>query len=764
VGASPTPTLETEQAPAASGLPALPSGVQPPATPGAQPPNPPKPPTPTPAAEAPNRINFDLHFPPSPKDKTGGSAAGSAASLEYKRDDYAVLTGAVKVKYQDIDIAADRAEIDLKARTVTATGNVVVDQGPRRMSGDTLTWDLDLKTGTLSNATAQLDPDYYFTGREIEKTGDDTYAVTDGTFSSCSQKVPDWSFRLGRATVQVEGYARVYNATMKVKKLPVLYTPFILWPAKRDRTSGFLIPNIGFSGNRGFTLGLAYYQVLGRSYDTTFHLDTYSKSFFGVGDEFRYHPTEGTEGQFVGYTVHDPVLKEERWKVQLNHVTEDLPFGMRGVISFLRYSDFNFAHDFERDFNVNTLRSIYSRGFITGNWGPHSLNLLLDDRETFVDTTSTIEQRKLPELEYRLRSTKLGPTPLYLEMRSSIDYLDIARPLSYAGKYSRVDLFPELTLPIRTFPWLSVSVTAGERATFYGDHLDATGQTFTGRPLTETFPVASAEIVGPSFSRIFTADIGPFGKFKHVIEPRFTYNYQGEVKNPQEVPLFDEVDFQQQQNSARVALDNRLLGKPKAGGTDVSAREIFLFEVARNYSFLNLPPTLTSTGDTLTSVPANQASPLEALLRFNPTNTTSLKAQADYDTNFKRLVSTEFSANTSLGKDTVSLSWFTRHFADTGETLGNQVRFGSVLDLFSHHLQLEGQINYDVQLKLLQQQRYVINYTSQCYGLRLELRDFRTATGLTASSLENDREIRLSISLKNVGTFLDLNSRSTNYQ
>jgi hypothetical protein len=50
-----------------------------------------------------------------------------------------------------------------------------------------------------------------------------------------------------------------------------------------------------------------------------------------------------------------------------------------------------------------------------------------------------------------------------------------------------------------------------------------------------------------------------------------------------------------------------------------------------------------------------------------------------------------------------------------------------------------------------------MNYTGQCYGLRLELRDFRAGTGPRT----RDKDIRFSLTLKNVGTFLDLNSRSS---
>ncbi|HZF09153.1 MAG TPA: LPS assembly protein LptD [Thermoanaerobaculia bacterium] len=718
-------------------------------------------PVPTPAPEDPNRIQFNLNFP---KDQGGGSAAGSAASLEYVRETYAVLAGNVKVKYQDIDLSADRAEIDLGTKIVKATGHVIVDQGPRRMSGDTLEFDLETKTGTLSNATAQVQPDYYFTGREISKTGDDTYEVVDGVFSSCSQKTPDWSFKLGRAEVQVEGYAHIHHATFRAKKLPLLYTPYILWPAKRERTSGLLIPNIGYSVTHGALLGLAYYQVLGRSYDTTFHFDDYSKKFYGVGDEFRYNPTEGTFGTFLGYAIHDPDLQKWRWKLELNHITTDLPFDMRGVISYQKASDFDYYRDFERDLSRNTIRSIYSRGFITGNWGPHLLNFLVDDRATFVNlgttTNDEIVQRKLPELEYRLRSTELGKSPFYLQFRGALDYLDVGRPQSYAGRYGRVDLFPELTLPIRTFPWLALSVTGGERLTWYGDKLDTLGQKFTGQSLTRTLPEASAELVGPSFTRIFDG-FGSWSKIKHVIEPRFSYSYEGTVDSPQTIPLFDEVDFQSASNLGTIALDNRILAKPK--DEKESAREVLLFEISRSYSFDRNQPlqqgTITPPTETEPSPQpvTTQQGPFDALVRFNPTRTTSLKAEASYDTLFKHLAATSLSGNVTLGPQTFGLTWFTRYATGTGDKQSDQIGLSGGLEILPGRLHLDTQINYDVVNRVLQLQRYIARWSSQCWGFQLELSDYRTGLGPFAL---RTKDYRFSISLKNVGTFLDLTGRT----
>jgi len=780
-----TPSVPTQQPPVTEGeappATAVPAGAAAPGTaaPGTAPPAtatpgaPAAPAAPVPAAPpgipgaGPDRLEFDIKFP---ADQGGGSAVGSAGDLAYERETTAVLTGGVKLRYQDIEIQADQVSLDQKTKLVTASGSVILDQGPRRLTGDTLDFDLNTKTGKLKNATGQVAPDYYFRGAEVAKTGDDTYTVTDGIFTSCSQEVPDWSFRLGEARVEVEGYAHVRHASLRAKKLPVFYTPYILWPVKSDRTSGLLIPNVGFSDTRGASLGLAYYQVLGRSYDTTFHVDTYTQGYLGLGNEFRYHPTEGTQGAVLGYAVQDPESSDDswRWKAEWNHTTTDLPWGMRGVVQYQDFSDFEFFRDFERDFDRNTLRFIDSRAFVTGNWGPHLLNLLLNQRQTFVGQgiaqgkNDTVEQTKLPELEYRLRSTRIGGSPFYAQFDGSASFLSIDRPGTgagnYSGSYGRVDLFPQVTLPVRSFPWLNLSVGGGGRLTWYGDTLDATTQDrFDGESLTRALPFASAQVVGPSFSRIFDGGVGGMGgfsKFKHVFEPRITYNFLGDFEEQREIPLFDEVDGTRSSNFGRVALVNRLLGKPASELG--SAREILSFELARRYSFDDTQPLQQGQEGGLRV--ETQEGPLEALLRFNPSDKTSLKAEATYSTLFSGLDSTSFSGNLGFGVGNfLGLTWFTNYQPQTGEAVSDQVRFNGSVEVWPSKLRLEAQVNYDVKESFLQQQIFVANWTSQCYGLRLELREFRSLIGPRFS----DKDFRFSLTLKNVGTFLDLTSRSS---
>ena len=629
---------------------------------------------------------------------------------------------------------------------VTATGNVILDQGPRRLAGDTLTFDLGAKTGTLTHATAHVAPDYYFNGAEIAKVGDDSYTVVDGSFTSCEGETPAWSFRVGRAKVDVDGYAHVHSAAMKVKKVPILYTPYMLWPAKSERTSGLLVPNIGYSNLRGSYVGLAYFQTLGRSYDTTLFADNYGKGFVGVGDEFRYRPTDGTTGELRAYAIRDLDLGDDRWKVELDHATNDLPYGMRGVVTLRRFSDFNFFRDFERNIDRKTVRFVESRGFVSGNWGPHLVNLLINDRETFI-TTSTTTDRRLPELDYTLRATQIPHTPLVLKVDSSLAYLSVDRSATYVSDYGRVDALPQLSLPFRPAPWFSGSLSGGGRFTWYGDSLDSTGQGFTGDSLTRTVPVAGLDLIGPSFSRVFGKEGG--ARFKHIIEPRFTYSYQGDYAETSAIPAFDEIDTLGSGNVARFSLINRVKAKPAptTEGAGSSAVEAFSLEIARSYSFDDTRP-LEVAADGRTS----QAGPLDAILRFNPGRAVDVRATASYSVLNRQLSQTSLASTFQLSRASLDLRWYTRFGAASGKTLSNQVRFGTTVNALPGRLSLQAAVNYDIELQNVLDQRYQIQFNAKCYGVRFEVRQFD-------ASDRQATDYRLAFSLKNVGTFLDLTGR-----
>ncbi|MFQ5349262.1 MAG: LPS assembly protein LptD [Thermoanaerobaculia bacterium] len=692
------------------------------------------------------RINFDIPFP---EEHGGGSAVGSAETVETEGENLVVASGGVEFRYRDSLLQAQRLEVDRSSRDVVAEGEVILDQGPRRITGTRLEFNLDSRTGRVENARVFADPDVYFSGTEVALLGEDVYRVKQGVVTSCIKESPGWSFRTANARVKLEGFARMRNTTMRVKKMPVLYLPYLVMPAKSERAAGFLFPNFGSSQQRGSYLGLAWFQPFGDSYDTTLFLDLYSENFTGLGTEIRYLPSESSGGRLEAYAIEDPGESETRWKVAWDHTSSDLPLGFRGVIRVRDFSDFNFFRDFERDINNAAIRRIESTGFLSGNWGSHSLNILLNENEAFYAGGDSVIGRQLPEIEYRLRSQQLGSLPLYLDLVSSINYISIQRGNLFDETYTRMDLFPQLTIPLSTLPWLSVSVTGGERVTAYEDSLTEDG-TFGGGSLTRSFPTANARIVGPSFSRVFDKGIGKFAKFKHIFEPQWAYIYVGEFEEQSRVPRFDEVDVLRSTQVWGYSLINRVLAKPEDEDKFGGPREILSLAINQGFSLDDTQPLQSSRDGTVTS----QEGPIGAELRFNPSRTVSLEARANYSTLFSNLLSTSLSTSFGIGRHGFGLSWFTRYDAESGEETSDQARLSASIEILPRRLTYGTQVSYDIFLDVVQSSRHALIFNGQCWGFRLEYAE------LNRFNQANDYDIRLALSLKNVGTFLDLTGGS----
>ncbi len=693
-----------------------------------------------------NRITFQI---PMPLEQGGGTAVGSAETVETVGERLVVASGGVEFRFREMRLQAQRVEVDRVSRDVRAEGEVILDEGPRRLTGSEMTMNLDSRTGQITNAKVFADPDIYFSGAEVEMLGNDVYNVKNGEVTSCLEDNPGWSFRTSNARVRLEGLARLRNTTMRVKGAPVFYLPYMVFPAKSERAAGLLFPNLGFSQQRGDYLGLAYFQPFGPSYDATLFLDLYSEQFYGLGTEIRYRPSETTTGWFEGYAIEDPLEEVTRWKLAWDHSSDDLPLGFRGVVRLRDFSDFDFFRDFERDFNNITIRRVESAGFLSGNWGAQSLNILVSQNEAFISSQDSVVARQLPEIEYRLRSQQLGDLPLYLDLLSSVNLISVRRGDLFDVSYSRADLYPQLTLPLSTLPWLSLSVTAGERVTIYEDSVNEELTGLGGGSLTRTFPTAGALVVGPSLSRVFNKSLGSFAKFKHIFEPRWGYSYIGDFEEQNRVPLFDEVDTLRAQNIFGYALVNRLLAKPKDEELMGGPREILSFEINQAFSLDEQQPLQRSRDGKLSTTEG----PLGALLRFNPTQQLSLEARATYSTLFGNLESTSLSGGVGGDRVGVGLAWFTRYDAETGDERSDQIRLSTSFELWRDRLTFNSSVNYDVLADFVQSHGHSLIFNGQCWGFRLDYWSFR-------SVLREEYDFRFALSLKNIGTFLDLTGGS----
>jgi lipopolysaccharide assembly outer membrane protein LptD (OstA) len=506
--------------------------------------------------------------------KPGEAPEMSAGRIEQTAPGEFLLTGDVDLRYGTARLLADTARYSEATRTAVAEGNVVIQFKQNEISGDSVEVNLDSGYASIENARAYMEPDVIVDAERLERIAEDTYRITHGKITTCTQPTPYWSFSVSKAVVRLGGYARMTNASFKLGHVPSFWSPYLVWPVKEDRAAGLLLPQFGFSGSRGAFLGNALYVPLGRSMDATFQLDLFNGTISdgveqlsqsGQGLEFRYVPSQSGSGILTGYHLIErfrtapgaDVETRSRYRVNLAH-TQRLPQGFKLLTDLNTVSDLDYFQDFEREITATTNPTVLSLIDLSRLSGPLALNVRLSRQLQYLGAdpytldTEDLTLWRLPELELRGRGIRLGRSRFYLNFISSAGGLGRrARTVDDDGRmstdqvtYGRLDFFPSISGNFTPVPWLDISPSVSLRETLYtasdqapGSELDPNGPALRR----EAFRLG-VRVVGPRLFRIFGGDDPGASQYKHTFEPSVSYDYAPEVTGAGQVIPFDEID------------------------------------------------------------------------------------------------------------------------------------------------------------------------------------------------------------------------------
>ena len=690
---------------------------------------------------------------------TGDLVTLDAVHQQWVQDTLWCGQGDVRASYQDITLRCDQVEVDLATMRMHATGNVILDQGQSRVACSHMDFDLRSKTGTFYEVDAFFPPVYHFRGEEMEKLDEDHYRFHRGTFTSCdlSSKAPPWSIDVEDALVQLEGYGHFRDATMKVRGVPIFYTPRLLWPVKRDRAAGFLVPSFGFSSQNGLFVGNSFFWPISRSFDTTLFANLYTKNYLGLGSEVRWAPADHGYGELSDQFIWDRATRRWEWRADGKY-DQLFPDGYTLHAQLQDLSDVNFFQEFGGTSLQSLNRTLLSYFNLARTWGPQAFTFRSDYNQTFyTDPTSGITSEvtldRLGEVEYRLRSTRIGSTALYVAGDGVADEFQVDKSATLRGRYGRIDLFPTLSLLTPGLAWLNITPTIGARETYYTAQYSSDDSHFVDDPVSRHYGTAVVDIVGPSFSRVWTEANGD--KLKHLIEPRVEYTYisnpGGNLDNPASspIPVFDERDSVLVTNEVTWTFGNYLLLKSGTAGS----RQVASLEISQPYSLSN-PLTAARniydpvTGALTDTLPASQKLPLDIWLRVSPLPTATIDSRADFDPVTHKLSTTSFTGGYTSGLNGINLTWFSS-YDPTGQVTSSQTRLFFSLGPKAGPWRLESQIAYDLHQKELLDHKYILRWRGSCWSAVFQYHDYRIAP-------YQQRDYRISIDLTGLGTFLDI--------
>lgn len=368
-----------------------------------------------------------------------------ADSIEYDsaRSVY-VARGNVRIREGDEQLTADWVMFSTETRQGLASGNVVHVDGPDRMTGDFLQFDIDSFRGFARQGVLTSEESQYVMGaREIRKTGEQTYTFEEGDFTTCDcpdgGEVP-WKLEAEHAELDFDGFATARNTTFEMFGVPVLWLPWAAYPLKRERQSGFLLPEFNSTNRSGFDVGLPFYWAVSHDLNLTLTPQYLQKRGVKGKAEAEWHTSYGAVGELFFTMLSDQDVDpddpqepfdELRWAVDSKQ-TWDLPLGYEGRVDANLMSDNRFTRDFRDMREYIYDRYLESTGFVSrshfaGGW-LHSLAgaRYADDLQSpdDLDRDDALVQR-LPELSLKMLSKPLltmGPVRVVASMDADYTY------------------------------------------------------------------------------------------------------------------------------------------------------------------------------------------------------------------------------------------------------------------------------------------------------------------------------------------------------
>ena len=677
-----------------------------------------------------------------------GTVTLNAESQEQLEKGHVRAIGYVDIASGDIRLSADQVDFWNEEMRVVAEGNVVFQQGDQKIVGDRMEVHLDNGTGKFYNAYGSAGSDLFFRGELVEKVGEDTYVVHRGAFTSCAQPTPRWNFTSGKATIRRDHHVALHNAFLRVKSIPVFYVPFLYYPInEEDRSTGFLLPQIGNSSYKGFLVSQGFFWAINRSMDATVTGDYFERNGLGLGMDYRYVLSGASRGEVESYFLRDKEANQEDWQIK-TAVGQEIPGGFSAVARVDYFSSFDFQQQFQESFQAVTQRSKRATVTVSRSWSAYTFRFLYDRNETSFPTSVSFREI-LPRVSFDSRSTRIGPTPILFSFRTQAS--QFSRDLRQDRfEYQRFDALPTISYPFTSWPFLTVRTSFTTRFTRYTQRLDATG-TPVEDPLDRQYNEVEVDLRGPTFSRIFnTPDNGYAERYKHVIEPQLVWSYRSLVEDFDSIPKFDSEDYVPGTNQFSLSIVNRFLAKRQIGqNAQAVPYEFLTWTVAQRY-FLQVDaslydrqfstPFFTEDGE-----PSNY-SPVTSKFYFRPHARLSAIWNLEYDVNFRRMRSTSVVASFA-GRTWGSVSGSLAQSVQltTGAERRN-LRGATNLNL-SRSVRLHLESAYDVEQDEVNLLRVGVNYDIQCCGFLAEF------TRYSFGTVRYENLFRVGITLANIGSF-----------
>ncbi|HET9886904.1 MAG TPA: putative LPS assembly protein LptD, partial [bacterium] len=527
-----------------------------------------------------------------------------------------------EVEYKTMILKAGTIEFDSKKEVLDASGDpppTLVDKKDE-ISGEEMRYHLGQETGEILLGRTRFENGYY-SGQEVWRLNHDILAIHHAAFTTCDLATPHYHFTSQRMKIYPNDKIVAKPVVLRIRDIPVLALPFYTASLKRDRHSGFLIPNLelGVDDERGrFIRKVGYYWVPNDYTDFTTSFDFYPEQERFVGYlSSRYALRYKFNGRAEIKYNRDVPANSKDTAFEFDHRqtfsdTMELTASGSFLSSSSIYRDIDDSRRLDRDIRSH---ATLNKRFTNSN---QSLRAELERREN-LDTGQINET--LPIIQYSLPSRTVGGKESNLYYGSDARFVHVRDriPLSTGGfsedepTGARVGADLRSTVSLQPYTRITPSVTA--EGVWQNEDREGDPNAFRGTFSTNVG--ATSTLYGT-----FLKKMGPVTGIRHVFEPSASWQW---------APEFEKYFFTDSTGTRRdrffsfggiggtppktnrgsISIRNLIQSKLLRDGKE-QRYDVFTFRHSLSYDFLASDfgrkpwSNLTSSLNVLSSLPVNQ--------------------------------------------------------------------------------------------------------------------------------------------------------------
>lgn len=203
------------------------------------------------------------------------------------------LFGNAEIYYENITLKAYYIEIDWNSKILSAQGGKdslgndigtpVFTEADKSFSSEVIRYNFETKRGMISSVRTS-EGEGFLHGAIVKKQENNDFYVKHGRYTTCDLDHPHYFLAANRIKVIQNKKIITGPAYLVIEDVPTpLAIPFGMFPNKKGRSSGILMPSYGESPRLGFFLrDGGYYLGLSDHFDIALRGDIYTLGSWGV--------------------------------------------------------------------------------------------------------------------------------------------------------------------------------------------------------------------------------------------------------------------------------------------------------------------------------------------------------------------------------------------------------------------------------------------------------------------------------------------------